>query len=133
MDLSRDIPYSLDLERSVLGALIQYENVYHTVSDMLKEDSFFKNENRLIFKAIVELQKESKASDLVNVAEQLKRNKDMKDAGGPVYLTKLTNLASTPSSIEEKAFNLLGYQMKRETITLGLAVVYLTLFKRAVK
>ena len=45
-------PQAIELEDSVLGALMIEKEAYASVADLLRPESFYKDKNRLVFEAI---------------------------------------------------------------------------------
>jgi len=63
-------PHSLDAEKGFLSSLLQNPSVLDQAADNLKPSLFFNNHHRMVFEAIVDLQKEGKAIDLITVGEK---------------------------------------------------------------
>ena len=75
-------PQALDLEEAVLGAMMLEKNAPEKVLDILKEDTFYSDSNKLIFKAIAELFVKAKPIDILTVTEELRKQGDLELAGG---------------------------------------------------
>ncbi len=89
-------PQALELEASVLGALMIEKDAYGIVADLLRPESFYSEQNRMVFEAIRTLAAAEKPVDVLTVGEQMRRNGTLVEAGGPVYLAELTRrVAST--------------------------------------
>lgn len=106
--------YAYEIERDIIGSLMNYTELMNEVRDILTPIKF-SPENRPIFNAIVELEKQSKPTDLMMVINYLKSNKQIGDL---VYLTNL-NDNYQPNGIEQKAAIINEYWMKRELIEFG--------------
>ena len=89
MDFGRIPPQAIDLEEAVLGALMLEKNAILSVLDILRPESFYKEEHGKIYRAIVGLSMQDKAIDLLTVTEALKKEKLLAEVGGPLYLTQL--------------------------------------------
>jgi len=63
-------PHSLDAEKGFLSSLLQNPSVLDQAADNLKSSLFFNNHHRMVFEAIIDLQKEGKAIDLITVGEK---------------------------------------------------------------
>lgn len=70
------------------------------VIDILKPESFYKDEHQKIFKAVLDLFANDKAIDLLTVQEQLRRQNQLEEIGGPFYITQLTNRVASAAHIE---------------------------------
>src|SRR5690606_14605887 len=67
-------PQAIDLEETVLGALMLEKDALTTVIDILKPESFYKDAHREIYAAIVTLFNNSEPVDLRTVANQLRKD-----------------------------------------------------------
>ncbi len=95
-DLGKLPPQAIELEDSVLGAIMIEKDAYATVADLLRPESFYKDQNRMVFEAIRALAAKDQPIDVLSVAEKLKTQGTLDEAGGPVYLSELTRkVAST--------------------------------------
>lgn len=95
-DLGKLPPQAIELEDSVLGAIMIEKDAYATVADLLRPESFYKDQNRLVFEAIRALAAKDQPIDVLSVAEKLKSQGTLNEAGGPIYLSELTRkVAST--------------------------------------
>jgi replicative DNA helicase len=81
-------PQNLQAEQSVLGGLMldQDQESWDNVSDILKDDDFYKPAHRTIYMAIRELNKRGSPTDLVTVSNFLMQKNLMDSIGGPSYL-----------------------------------------------
>ncbi len=89
-------PQAPELEDSVLGALMIEKEAYATVADLLRPETFYKDQNRLVFEAIRALAAKDQPIDILSVAEKLKNQGTLEQAGGALYISELTRrVAST--------------------------------------
>jgi hypothetical protein len=73
IEMGKVPPHAIDLEEAVLGALMLEKDALNDVIEVLKPDSFYKNEHRLIFEAIVQLFNDSKPIDILTVTAHLRK------------------------------------------------------------
>ena len=99
-DYGKIPPQALELEEAVLGAIMLEKDAIIEVIDILKPESFYKDEHQKIFKAVLDLFANDKAIDLLTVQEQLKRQNQLEEIGGPFYITQLTNRVASAAHIE---------------------------------
>ena len=92
-------PQAIELEQAVLGALMLEKDAIIEVQEYLREESFYTEEHRTIFRAIQELSQEMKAIDLYTVTEQLKAHKKLTKVGGAAYLAQLTLLRKQSAQV----------------------------------
>ena len=89
-ELGKLPPQALELEESVLGALMIEKEAYGMVADLLRPESFYADKHRYIYEASRALSNNDNPVDLLSVAQQLKTMGLLEDAGGIVYLSELT-------------------------------------------
>lgn len=87
--LSRNLPASVEAERSVLGALLLNDELIHTASEMLRADDFYSNAHKLIFQCMLDLVQSGKRVDLVTLQDTLAIQGTLDTIGGVVYLLSL--------------------------------------------
>jgi replicative DNA helicase len=71
--------------------------------EILKPAYFYDENHRKIFEAMQALFEKNHPVDLITVAEELKRNKHLEDAGGVSYLTQLTTQVPTAAHVDHYA------------------------------
>ena len=49
---NRELPYSTEAEKAVLGGIMLKNETWDIVSDLVKEDDFHKDEHKLIYRTI---------------------------------------------------------------------------------
>jgi replicative DNA helicase len=77
---------AIDAERAILAAmLLKHETVGHAL-ERLEPGSFYRLSHRKIFEAISALFDRDESSDIITVAEELRRRGDLEAVGGPSAL-----------------------------------------------
>ena len=61
------IPSEIDAEIATLGCIFLEPSVFETVNSVLMVDDFYDNKNRLIFKAILDLNNNGQVVDVTTV------------------------------------------------------------------
>jgi len=105
-------PNSVEAEQSLLGGLMQDNEAWDKVADIVIAGDFYRKDHRLIFSAIAELAEDGHPCDVVTVSEYLDNRNELNDAGGLEYLATLTN--ETPGAANARAYA----QILRERSTL---------------
>jgi replicative DNA helicase len=95
-------PHSIEAEQSVLGGLLLSPGAWDQVADVIVEDDFYREDHRLIFRAINELHDHSRPTDAVTVTEWFESHGHIDLIDGGSYIGQLVD--STPS-----AANILAY------------------------
>ncbi len=112
-------PQATDLEEAVLGALMLEKDAMVTVIDILKPDSFYKDQHKVIYEAIVDLFNQSEPVDLLTVSNKLRKWGKLEFAGGPFYITELTTRVNSAANIEFHARIISEMAIKRKLIRIS--------------
>jgi replicative DNA helicase len=101
--LDRNIPHSLDAERSVLGAILLENSAINRAQEILKDSDFYRDPHRRIFKVMEALSERATAIDPVTVKEELSRSGELEAVGGPAYIASLLDGVPHSSNVEHYA------------------------------
>ncbi len=112
-------PQAVDIEETVLGALMLEQNALTAVIDILKAEIFYKDAHRIIFEAISRLFSRSEPVDILTVTNELKRSSELEIVGGPYYITQLTSRVASAANIEYHARILHQKYIQRELIRIS--------------
>lgn len=91
------IPFSIEAEQAVLGAVLFDNEVYYRISSFLKDEHFYDPVHAMIFEAIGKLIEQGKLASPVMLNTYLADNPAFKDVGGENYLVTLAR--SVPSTV----------------------------------
>ncbi|MCD8500039.1 MAG: replicative DNA helicase, partial [Gammaproteobacteria bacterium] len=95
-------PHSIEAEQSVLGALLLDNKTWPLVEERLSDDDFYRRSHKILFSVIRLLLQQGHPADVLTVAERLKLDKTLDDAGGEVYLFELAK--NTPTAFNVGAY-----------------------------
>jgi replicative DNA helicase len=115
-DLGKVPPQANDMEEAVLGAIMLEKEAVITILDILKPESFYKEANQKIFKAISDLSIKEVPVDLYTVTEELRARQELDSVGGPVYLTQLTSKVVSAANVDYHARIVAQKYIQRELI-----------------
>src|SRR6201996_3831939 len=101
MTFERGLPASVDAERSILGAILLDNHAYNEAAERLRADDFALDSHQRIFARMAELIDGGRAVDIVTLAEELAKRKEVESIGGVAYLASLTEGLPRRLSIEE--------------------------------
>jgi len=95
-------PHSIEGEQAVLGGLLLSSRAFDQVADIVTEPDFYREDHRLIFRAISELNNRGRPCDAVTVTEWFESHGlvDQIDGGG--YISQLAS--NTPSAANVRAY-----------------------------
>ena len=94
--MARREPQNLEAEISVLGCAFLSQTALDKIMDEVNEDMFYSEQNRIIFKAMKELQTNGIPVDTNTLCNELDKNKDLSKIGGVEYINEIIN--SVPST-----------------------------------
>lgn len=92
-------PSSLEAEQAVLGGLLLDPGAVEQVLDKINEDDFYRQDHRLIYRAVLALIEQNRPTDVLTVSEWLRNSDHDKDAGGLDYLTTLANSVASAANV----------------------------------
>ncbi len=95
-----NLPYSLDAEQAVLGALLKEPECLPVVSDMLKIEHLYLPQHKSIYSAILNIDTLGGRIDPLVVLEQLKKEGVYDDIGGKTYLMKIADAVPSTKNVE---------------------------------
>jgi len=116
-------PQAIDLEEAVLGAFMIDKDAVTNAIEILRPESFYDDRHRLIFTAIRRLFEQTQPVDLLTVTEQLRKMGNLEEAGGPYYITSLTNRVASAAHVEHHARIVAQKFIQRELIRISTEIV----------
>lgn len=119
MPVTKVPPHNDEAEVSVLGSLLIDPDVVVNVIDLLRPEHFYQEKHRHIFTAMMSLFEKRQPIDAVTVADQLKKAKQLKLAGGSSYLAELANSSSTSANAVSYAQIVKNSAIKRQIIAIA--------------
>ncbi|GLR17746.1 replicative DNA helicase [Portibacter lacus] len=112
----RVLPQAIPLEEAVLGAIMVDKDGLTSVIDILRKESFYKEEHKYIYEVMLELFEKSQPIDLLTVHESLKKSGHLESTGGVNYLMDLTHRVASAANIEYHARIVAQKFIQRELI-----------------
>jgi replicative DNA helicase len=102
-DLRMDtgLPANVDAEKTILGAVLLDNAAHAEAAEKLESDDFSLDSHRRIFLRMSELMDAERAVDIVTLANELARYKEVEAVGGVAYLASLTEGLPRRPVIEE--------------------------------
>lgn len=118
-DGGRIPPQDVIAEKSLLGAIMLDENVLPEVVTIIKPTDFYEQKHVTIFNAMINLYDSHRPIDLLTLTDELKSLKKLKEIGGAVYLTELSNFVPVASHAKAYAEIVRKAATKRRLIRAG--------------
>jgi len=120
---NRELPNSVESEIALLGSIMLRPPAINQVLDMVKNEDFFKAQNRMIFEAMKVISERGDFIDLVSISEFLKNENNLKSAGGIIYLSELTESVPTSYNIKNYAKIIKEKSQLRSILEVGRNVI----------
>jgi replicative DNA helicase len=116
-------PQNIEAEISVLGAVLQDPQALLKAMEVLRPADFYKEVHRKIFGACTDLFERSEPVDLVTLANELMRRKQLEEVGGSSALSALVDAVPTAANVTHHARIVKDKALLYALIQKGTAVV----------
>ena len=110
MELGKVPPHDLEAEQAILGSMLTDKDAVISAIEVLKEDDFYREDNRLIYSAILNLYNRAEPIDIITVKAELEAMGKFEQVGGLEYLAELPEKVPTTANsskyikiVEEKS------------------------------
>lgn len=113
----RRAPYSLEGEQAVLGSMLIDRECVRDVISKLGPDDFYLKQNREIFETFRWMFSNGKTTDVVTVAEEMKKAGTYDEQVTPSYLAQLMEITPTSANVMEYAKIVADQSLKRSLAT----------------
>lgn len=116
-------PQNIEAEVSVLGAVLQDPQALLKAMEVLRPADFYKEAHRKIFGACIDLFERNEPVDLVTLANELMRSKQLEEVGGASALSGLVDQVPTAANVAHHAQIVKDKALLYALIQKGTAVV----------
>ena len=100
-----ELPYSLEAEQSVLGAILLDSKCLDRVAEILPNSEYFNSANhKLIYSTIIDMFINGQPIDFVTVLNSIKKSADIDEESYRTYFLDLVNLVPSISNVETYAY-----------------------------
>jgi len=117
------IPYSLDAEQSVLGAILISPEIYEEIAENLSVDDFYLENHRQIYDSITNLYLKNRSLDLITLLNDIiskgSRSDDTAQNNIKEYLMRLSDNVPVIGNIKEYAGIVREKSLRRKLITVS--------------
>lgn len=100
MELGKIPPHDIEAEQAILGSMLTDKDAVIAAIEVLKEDSFYREDNKLIFGAITNLYSRNEPIDIITVKAELVELGQLDRVGGLEYLVELPERVPTTANVE---------------------------------
>ena len=126
MDLGKVPPHDIEAEQAVIGSMLTDMEAVISSIEVLKPEDFYREDNKLIYTAMVNLYTRSEPIDLITVKSELESMGKFDQVGGIEYLAELPEKVPTTANaskyikiVEEKSTLRRLIKTANEIIELG--------------
>ena len=110
MELGKVPPHDVEAEQAVLGSMLTDKDAVISAIEVLKEDDFYRTDNKIIYEAITNLYNRAEPIDIITVKAELESLGKFEQIGGLEYLASLPDKVPTTANaikyvkiVEEKS------------------------------
>ena len=126
MDVGKIPPNDIEAEQAVLGSMLTDKDATIAAIEVLKEDDFYREDNKIIYRAILNLYNRAEPIDIITLKAELTSMGKFEATGGLEYLADLPERVPTTANVDKyinivKEKSILRNLIKtaNEIITLG--------------
>ena len=126
MELGKVPPHDLEAEQAVIGSMLTDKDAVVSSIEILKEEDFYREDNKAIYSAILNLYNRAEPIDIITVKSELESMGKFEQVGGLEYLAELPEKVPTTANaikyikiVEEKAILRNLIKTANEIIELG--------------
>lgn len=121
-DIGKMPPNASDIEEVLIGSLLLESFILPQITPFLKPECFYKEENKLIYEAILRLDKKREKIDILTVTKELNDCKQLELVGGAYAISIKTNRVSSTTHAEHHAMIIYEKYCLRALATLGIKI-----------
>ena len=101
MDLGKVPPHDIDAEQAVIGSMLTDNDAVVDSIEVLKPDDFYRQDNKTIYEAIINLYNRAEPIDIITVKAELSSLGKLEAVGGLEYLAILPDKVPTTANVEK--------------------------------
>ena len=101
MELGKVPPHDEDAEQAVLGSMLTDNDAVMAAVEVLKEDAFYREDNKIIYQAILNLYSKSEPIDIITLKDELESMGKFEQVGGFEYLASLPDKVPTKANVQK--------------------------------
>ena len=126
MDIGKIPPHDVEAEQAVIGSMLTDKEAVASSIEVLKEEDFYREDNRIIYSAMLNLYNRAEPIDLITLKAELESMGKFEQVGGFEYLAELPEKVPTTANstkyikiVEEKSVLRNLIKTANEIIDLG--------------
>ena len=125
MDVGKIPPHDVEAEQAVIGAMLIDKEAVTAALEKLRDEDFYREDNKLIFEAITSLYQKNEPVDIITVKSELTEAGTIERVGGLEYLSSLPDKVPTTANVDRYINIVREKALLRRLITSGNEMVSL--------
>ena len=101
MELGKIPPNDVEAEQAVIGSMLTDKEAVSAATEVLKPEDFYREDNRIIFEAILSLYGRSEPIDIITIKSELSSMGKFEAVGGLEYIAELPDKVPTTANVEQ--------------------------------
>ena len=101
MDLGKVPPHDIEAEQAVIGSMLTDSDAVVDSIEILKPDDFYRQDNQIIYEAIVNLYNRAEPIDIITVKSELSSLGKLESVGGLEYIALLPDKVPTTANVDK--------------------------------
>jgi len=101
MELGKIPPHDIEAEQAVIGSMLTDKDAVVSSIEVLKTEDFYREDNRAIYEAILNLYNRSEPIDIITLKDELASMGKFDQVGGLEYLASLPDKVPTTANVQK--------------------------------
>ena len=101
MELGKVPPNDTEAEQAVIGSMLTDKDAVASAIEVLQENDFYREDNKIIYTAILNLYNRSEPIDIITLKSELSSMGKLDAVGGLEYIAELPDKVPTTSNVEQ--------------------------------
>ena len=101
MELGKIPPNDIEAEQAVIGSMLTDKDAVASAIEILKEEDFYREDNRAIYAAILNIYNRSEPVDIITLKSELSAMGKLEAVGGLEYVASLPDKVPTTANVEQ--------------------------------
>ena len=101
MELGRIPPHDIEAEQAIIGSILTDKDAVIAAVEVLQEQDFYREDNKIIYSAILNLYNRAEPIDIITLKSELKSMGKFEAVGGLEYIVQLPDKVPTTSNVEQ--------------------------------
>lgn len=101
MELGKVPPHDIEAEQAVLGSMLTDKDAVIAAMEVLKPESFYREDDKLVYEAMQNLFSKAEPIDIITLKNELQAMSKLEQVGGIEYLANLPEKSPTSANVQK--------------------------------